>query len=588
MPSSWRSGLLLAALLTLAVPTEAAILELTAPAPAAFRSGGFELSNPARVRVEAQGLELDPEAARDGGWRIGWGDSWIRFDDGGEERLACYAWILDAGSREPVWVMDLEETDPGDDRGLRLERVELELPAGRYEVYVYGGHERLVSVDEDGWGRRSVRRRIEEIEEKLAACYVRVDAVDGAGDARTFEPDGRLDDALIAFTGVGDGAVLRQGFEMEREMRLRLYGMMEFPRNDDEPADFGWILDADTGERVWDMSDRRGRRAGGASKNRVLDRELRLGPGRYQLVYGTDDSHSAERFNAPPPYDPLAWGVQLLPGEGFEPGAFSLFEVADRGEPVIDFSRARDDEFFEQAFRLERPARVQIYAIGEGVDDGWTWVDYGWIIDARTRETVWEMDDRNTHPAGGAEKNRVFDGTLSLPAGDYVAFYITDDSHAWEDWNAGAPFDPDAWGLQLYDPEGAVRLLDADQIRRGEGVLVSMTRVRDDERLRERFTLDAETELEIHCVGEGLGGEMYDYGWIRDLDSRRVVWEMEYDDTDHAGGASKNREVYARVTLPAGEYEAVYETDGSHSFGDWNDSRPNDPLSWGLTVRRAR
>jgi hypothetical protein len=118
-------------------------------------------------------------------------------------------------------------------------------------------------------------------------------------------------------------------------------------------------------------------------------------------------------------------------------------------------------------------------------------------------------------------------------------------------------------------------------------MLVSITRVRDHDRVRERFTLDRETELEIHAVGEGAGREMYDYGWIRDLDSRRIVWEMDYRDTEHAGGAQKNREVREVITLPAGDYEVIYETDGSHSFGDWNDRQPDNPLMWGITVRVA-
>jgi hypothetical protein len=252
----------------------------------------------------------------------------------------------------------------------------------------------------------------------------------------------------------------------------------------------------------------------------------------------------------------------------------------------VDFSGAGDGEFFEQAFRMTRDGSVHIYALGEGVDDGWTWVDYGWIIEASSGRTVWSMDDRNTFYAGGADKNRMFDGMVELAAGDYVLFYVTDDSHSAEDYNAAAPFEPEAWGLQLF-AEGNVQLLDTGEIREPEGTLVSISRVRDNDRVRERFTLDEETLVEIYAVGEGAGREMYDFGWIRDLDSRKVVWEMEYRDTDHAGGAQKNREVRDRVTLPAGEYEVIYETDGSHSFGDWNDRQPDNPLMWGITVRVA-
>jgi hypothetical protein len=358
---------------------------------------------------------------------------------------------------------------------------------------------------------------------------------------------------------------------------------MEYPSGSDGPADFGWIIDLGSGERVWDMSDRRGRRAGGASKNRLLERDVTLGPGEYLLVYGTDDSHSAAEFNAAPPDDPMAWGVQLAI-EPADRSALRSIDLPSRGKPLVDFSGAGDDEFFEQAFRMKQDGSVHIFALGEGVDDGWTWVDYGWIIDASTGRTVWSMDDRNTSYAGGADKNRMFDGEVRLPAGDYILFYVTDDSHSAHGYNAAAPFEPEAWGLQMF-ADGNVELIAADQVREPEGMLVSITRVRDNDRVRERFSLDRETELEIYAVGEGSGREMYDYGWIRDLDSRRVVWEMEYQDTDHAGGAQKNREVRDVITLPAGEYEVIYETDGSHSFGDWNDRQPDNPLMWGITVR---
>ena len=552
-------------------------VELRAPAPVELKTVGFELTQDAAVRVEAQGLERDREQG---------GESWT-FGRGGrddDDRLTCYAWLIDARTREPVWVMEADDTRRGDREGLRAIETELELSAGRYELYLYSGH---FEFDDDDWAWRSERREREAVTEVLQECHV---SVDTGSTLRTFEPDGRFADALIAFTAVGDSELLRQGFELTATSQLRLYGLMEYPRSADEPADFGWIVDLDTGERVWDMSDRRGRRAGGSSKNRLLDRELELPAGRYELLYGTDDSHSAARFNADPPYDPLAWGVQLLPGADFDRSAFRTIESPQRAESLIDFSGVGDDEFREQAFRLTRPAALHVFAIGEGIDDGWTWVDYGWIVDASTRETVWEMDDRNTHPAGGAAKNRMFDGIVRLPAGDYIAFYVSDGSHSAEEWNAAAPFEPQEWGMQIAaadrESAGAFRAIDRDEVARASGLLVDLTRVRDDARESTRFTLDTETEVEVHAVGEGVRDRMVDHGWIRDVDTGRVVWEMDYRDTDHAGGATKNRVQRERLMLGPGTYEAIYETDDSHAFGDWNDRRPDDPLSWGMTVRR--
>ena len=99
-------------------------------------------------------------------------------------------------------------------------------------------------------------------------------------------------------------------------------------------------------------------------------------------------------------------------------------------------------------FTLATESDVRIYAIGEST--GRDMADYGWIEDARTGRRVWEMTYRITQHAGGATKNRRFDGTVRLPAGEYVVRYETDGSHAFGDWNAAPPDDPEMWGITVY------------------------------------------------------------------------------------------------------------------------------------------
>ena len=72
---------------------------------------------------------------------------------------------------------------------------------------------------------------------------------------------------------------------------------------------------------------------------------------------------------------------------------------------------------------LERPMELLIYAVGEFTgDDGY---DYGWIIDAATREKVWAFEREDSKRAGGAKKNRVVYDTVRLPAGKYAAYFVT-------------------------------------------------------------------------------------------------------------------------------------------------------------------
>jgi hypothetical protein len=205
------------------------------------------------------------------------------------------------------------------------------------------------------------------------------------------------------------------------------------------------------------------------------------------------------------------------------------------------------------------------------------------------------MTERNTTAAGGAEKNRVFDAVVRLPAGDYVARFDTDDSHAYRDWNADPPWDRNAWGLALYAGPGAsaadfkvidVATAEMNRLKSGDA-LISMVRVRDDEHRRERFTLETDTRVHIRALGEGSDGELYDYAWIEDERTGRVVWEMTWRNTRHAGGARKNRIFDDEVRLDAGSYEVHYVTDDSHSYRRWNAGKPRDPDAWGITISRA-
>jgi hypothetical protein len=108
----------------------------------------------------------------------------------------------------------------------------------------------------------------------------------------------------------------------------------------------------------------------------------------------------------------------------------------------------RDSDDGSRRVSLDRETAVRIYALGEGTSGEMH--DYGWIEDARTGRTVWELTYRMTEHGGGAQKNRRFDGVIKLPAGEYVLRYRTDGSHSFGSWNADPPEDPEAWGISVY------------------------------------------------------------------------------------------------------------------------------------------
>ncbi|MFQ5550825.1 MAG: hypothetical protein ACE5FJ_06270, partial [Gemmatimonadales bacterium] len=185
-------------------------------------------------------------------------------------------------------------------------------------------------------------------------------------------------------------------------------------------------------------------------------------------------------------------------------------------------------------------------------------------------------------------KNRVHDEVIHLDPGNYVAYYTSDGSHSYRDWNAASPDRGDLWGLSIVPvtgpvPEGVVAPYEpADD----PNLVARITMVRDDEEREVIFTLEEETRLRVHALGEGSGGSMFDFGWISNARTGRRVWSMAYDATEWAGGATKNRLIDQVIVLPAGRYGLHYRTDGSHSFNEWNSAPPTDPMSWGVTVLR--
>ena len=113
-------------------------------------------------------------------------------------------------------------------------------------------------------------------------------------------------------------------------------------------------------------------------------------------------------------------------------------------------------------------------------------------------------------------------------------------------------------------------------------LVAQIVQVLDNEDKTVAFNLTSSQDVRIFAIGEGQGGEMFDYGWIED-DKGSRVWEMQMPKTEHAGGVGKNRKVDVQITLPAGNYKLRYKTDDSHAFDHWN-SLPPDNNFWGIAV----
>ncbi|GJQ62671.1 MAG: hypothetical protein SCALA702_17240 [Melioribacteraceae bacterium] len=504
-------------------------------------------------------------------------DSW-------EHNTFFYAWIIRSDNRKVVWHL-LNDYDP-DDEGEHEIKTTVGLREGDYELYYAGSYDYGTEINNLGdlldkifSGKSEKRRRARR------DYHIKVYAPGKIlAERDPYElVDNYTKDALIAVNRVGNYENIEKRFSLSRETDVRIYGLGEGRGN--SIFDYAWIYNPVTNEKVWQMDPRRGRYAGGGEKNLYYDDEITLPKGNYILTYVTDDSHAFGNWNVMPPEDPQFWGVTLFPVNPADKKNLEEFDEEIIPNPVISINKVWDNEYISQGFELEESMDIRILALGEG-DDG-RLADYGWIINAETRETIWDMNREKTEFAGGATKNRMVDETIRLEEGKYIVFYKTDGSHSFEEWNSTPPFLKDKWGITIWtadkNDEDRVTLF-SERDYKNENVLAQITRVRDDEDIERLFSLNGDTRLRIIAVGEGDRQGMFDFGWIKNEVSGRIVWDMTYRKTTHAGGAKKNRLFNDVIILPAGEYSLHYKTDDSHSYRDWNSSPPDDEEMYGITI----
>jgi len=379
-----------------------------------FEEAGFAITKPTEVQISAEG-----EAREDGEFDLGW--------------------IVNADTHAPVWRFSWRDSQPagGAPKNRRVTK-SLVLPAGRYAAF-YATDD---SHDPSEWNAQP------PADPEAWGLTVTVNDRDARAAVNTFPYEHVPQNAtIVALTGIGNDAIKKQGFTLTRPTEIRIYALGE-GRNG-RMFDYGWITSADSRKRVWTMEYDATEAAGGDRKNRIVDTTLHLDKGNYVVHYLSDDSHSAQEWNATAPPDGRRWGITVLAANGAVDRT-AVVPYDEKRDPAIvaELTGIRDDEQVRKTFSLERDTDVRIYALGEG--SGEDMVDFGWIEDAKSGRRVWEMTYPVTEHAGGAKKNRRFDGVIRLPAGDYVLRYETDGSHSFGDWNAAPPDDPEAWGITVY------------------------------------------------------------------------------------------------------------------------------------------
>jgi hypothetical protein len=413
--------------------------------PREVKSAVFSVTTARDFRVDAIGAESSQDAGT-----FAWVTAMWKGNAENREPWMGNAWILDTRSRQVVWELSAASTSRGH-RSTRVFGGTVHLAPGSYEAF-YASFPDTWSVgdDEAGTGQRLVswlaNQGFDEFRLTIQGNARPLAEADAGQSRRTVESG-----ALVALRGDGGERFTQAGFILDRPTELDVYATGEARENAE--FDAGWIINADTRQTVWKLSWRDSAPAGGARKNRMAHIKKTLPPGRYAAFYATDDSHDASAWNAPPPHDPHAWGLFIRVTDPAARAAVKTFdyEHVPASAVIAALTKVGDDESLSKRFTLDRAAEVRVYALGEGTS---RLVDYGWITNAATGQKVWEMRLEDTESAGGDSKNRLVDRTIRLEKGAYILHYTSDDSHAYNQWNAAAPRDGARWGITVLATSG--------------------------------------------------------------------------------------------------------------------------------------
>lgn len=350
-----------------------------------------------------------------------------------EEQDYDYARIYEIPSHNVVWPNKntIYEHAGGGEKNVQV-RQTIELPEGLYEVsYVTDGSHSFSSWntlppgEPERWG--------------ITITCNNSDRKNISRETMKIEP-------LVDLRGAGNNDILSQGFEITKEIDLRVICIGEYIG---DPYDYGWIEDAETNERIWEFKETNTVHAGGDPKNRKFNEIMHFEPGKYILKYISDDSHSYLAWNEAPPYEQELWGISIWPVNDNDDNYIRLFDEDEFVEKnvIVEITKVGDSRELHKDFKIDENGKVRVYAIGEGKDH--RMFDTAWIKNMDNEIIIWEMTFRKTKHAGGAWKNRLYNGPVYLEKGNYRLYYKTDGSHSYNDWNSAPPRDQENYGVKI-------------------------------------------------------------------------------------------------------------------------------------------
>ena len=391
-------------------------------------------------------------------------------------------------------------------------------------------------------------------------------------------------EGFITLSDPGMRALESGHFEVLAPVVVHLAGEVSFEddKAGSELAVLAWILDRDSGEPVWQTTPDGVKREGVRA---IVEDSVRLEPGAYSAYLSTygpdDDSHrQGSPFGLKPFWTNYEgyWKLDLRAPEG-------SVRVLDR--PRSSSSRDRHLATISLTDRSEEKS-IMVHADGAsalrvagGITRCNARCDKASVRRVPSGQVVWGLEQSDAVAAGGSRVNHWLDTEVLLPDGVYE-FVLEPGAHR-GGWSENPPWRPDDFELHLdAGGQGEVSVVETWD---GGRPLVDLTRQGDDVMVASRIATQDSLLVIVYAMGElRSDSNRYDWGWVERSDSNAIVWEMTWDNSAPAGGDSDNREAMAILSLGPGEYVASYRSDGSHSFADFNRSRPTHPERWGMAI----
>lgn len=223
-----------------------------------------------------------------------------------------YGWLERESNGERIWEMTWDSTEPaGGDRTNRKSEQVVTLAPGSYLLYYQSDDShsfedwlRTRPTHPARWGAALfILGSEDDVEsvEILSDGGTRVDVSVSVGDS--------AGPVLAQHSRVGNDSDLRSTFSLEEETALRITGAGEISTNG--RYDYGWIEDAATGERVWEMTLRNTEHAGGEARTRRFSGTVTLPAGDYVVRYVSDFDFAFGDFGDGAPARPEEWGITV-------------------------------------------------------------------------------------------------------------------------------------------------------------------------------------------------------------------------------------------------------------------------------------